>query len=73
MTERELLRRIQALEAQQREHYANGRDSGGDAIGEAICILISEARVRGICLRDGRPLPGNVPDQGGEGNGRRVG
>lgn len=71
MTERELLRRIQALEAQQREHYASGRDSSGDAVSEAICILISEARIRGLCAPDGRPLAGRLEEGPRHGHGSR--
>lgn len=55
MTEREFLRRIEELEHEQREHYAAGREERGDAIGEAICFLVSEARAQGRCLPDGRP------------------
>ena len=55
MNEKEWLLRIEALEREQRQHYAEGREPSGDAVGEAIRFLICEGRVSGFCLPDGRP------------------
>lgn len=57
MAERRLLRRVEALEQEQRDHYVDGREEHGDAVGEAICSLISEGRAQGLLLPDGRPAP----------------
>lgn len=55
MNQSEWLRRIQALEQEQREHYAEGYDERGDAVGETICRLVATGRAKGFCLPDGRP------------------
>ena len=55
MNQNDWLRRIEALEQEQREHYADERSERGDVVGEAICFLINEGRAKGFCLPDGRP------------------
>ena len=55
MTQKEWQRRIEELEREQRAHYSEGRDTHGDAVGEAIRFLINEGRANGYCLPDGRP------------------
>lgn len=66
MTERELLRRMQTLEAEQREHYANGRD-----VCEAICTPVGEARVRGLCLQNGQPVAARLMESDRKAQGSR--
>lgn len=67
MNQNEWLRRIEALELEQREHYAEGRSERGDAVGEVIRFLISEGRGRGLCVPDGRPVRAtdDTPENGG--------
>lgn len=67
MAARKLLRRIEELEQEQRAHYAEHREEHGNAIGETICSLVSEARAQGLGLPDGRPTPNDAepPNQTG--------
>lgn len=55
MTLKEWLDRLAKLEREQLGLYRTGRASEGDAVGLAICQLISEGRSHGFCVPDGRP------------------
>ncbi|KUL94691.1 hypothetical protein DK26_17520 [Bosea sp. WAO] len=55
MTLKEWLDRLAKLEREQLGHYREGRAREGDAVGVVICQLISEGRLHGFCVPDGRP------------------
>lgn len=64
MTLKEWLGRLAKLEREQLGLYRGGRASEGDAVGLAICQLISEGRSHGFCVPDGRPPLNKVGEPG---------
>lgn len=55
-TDVQWLRQLERLEREQREHYAAGRETEGDAVGRQIERLICQGRSQGFRVPDGRPL-----------------